>query len=159
MDAIQRAVLVAEVNAQLDRIGQVYSKLLDRSQKTHFTESAYVESAAYQLHNLYSAVEDLLKIVAGAFENSITDLSRWHRELLDRMTLNIEGVRPAFLSTETAALLHELRAFRHFFRHAYGLELDASRVLKNVEIALRVRDLLTRDAQAFIEAIEPSKPA
>ena len=157
MDAVQRAVLAAETKAQLDRIELVYVKLLERSRQTDFTEPAYVESTAYQLHNLYSAVEDLLKLIASAFENSIADLSRWHRELVDRMTLDIQGVRPAFLAVETAALLHELRAFRHFVRHAYGAEIDPIRVRQNVEVALKVRDLLTRDAENFIHAIDQSK--
>ena len=74
-----------------------------------------IESAAYQLHNLFNAIEDLLKIVANAFENSIADLSRKHTELLDRMTLDIKGIRPSLLSAECASYLHELRAFRHFF--------------------------------------------
>jgi hypothetical protein len=145
------------MKAQLDRIEQVYVKLLERSQQTDFAEPAYVESAAYQLHNLYSAIEDLLKLIAGAFENSIADLSRWHRELVDRMTLDIQGVRPAFLAAETAALLHELRAFRHFFRHAYGAEIDPGRVQQNIEAALKVRALLTRDAENFVQAIDQSK--
>ena len=59
---------------------------------------ALIESAAYQLHNLFNAIEDLLKIVANAFENSIADLSRWHTELLDRTTPDIKGIRPSLLS-------------------------------------------------------------
>src|SRR2546425_233012 len=65
------------------------------------------------IHNLFNAREDLLKIVANAFENSIADLSRWHTELLDRMTLDIKGIRPSLLSAESASYL-ELRALRHF---------------------------------------------
>ncbi|MCP4360654.1 MAG: hypothetical protein GY796_21815, partial [Chloroflexi bacterium] len=128
MDAVRLKVLQAEVEAQLEKIEQVYEELEDRAGQIHSNHPGSIESTAYQLHNLYSAAEDLFKIVAGAFENSVADLSRWHTELLHRMTLDIQGVRPALLSTESAELLDELRAFRHVFRHAYMRRLDFSRV-------------------------------
>jgi hypothetical protein len=53
-----------------------------------------MESLGYQLHNLYCAFEDLFKIVSETFENHIQDKSKYHQELLKRMTISIEGVRP-----------------------------------------------------------------
>lgn len=50
-----------------------------------------MESVAYQIHNLFNAVEDLLKIVAASFENQITDTARWHTALLQRMTQEVVG--------------------------------------------------------------------
>ena len=86
MDAIRLRVLEAEIEAQLARIDQVYAGLDDRAGEMRPETEAVIESTAYQLHNLYNAVEDLLKIAATAFENSVADLSRWHTELLDRMS-------------------------------------------------------------------------
>jgi hypothetical protein len=86
------------------------------------------------------------------FENRVADRSQWHTELLRRMMLDISGVRPALLSAENADLLNELRAFRHFFRHAYGLRLDFSRVALNVAVARKVHPLLLRDITVFLNA-------
>ncbi len=153
MDAASLKVLKAEVEDQLDKIEQVYAELEDRASQMYPHTPSQIESTAYQLHNLYNAIEDLLKIVASAFENSVTDLSRWHTELLHRMTLEIEGIRPALLSTESADLLNELRAFRHFFRHAYGIRLDFDRVERNLDTARQLRSLLPRDATCFLQQL------
>lgn len=157
MDAVRLSVLRAEVRGQLNKIERVVVILEERASEWAPNDAATVESVAYQVHNFYSATEDLMKIVANAFENSITDLSQWHTQLLNRMTLEIEGVRPALLTTETAALLHELRAFRHLFRHAYSTTLDFSRVEQNVVRARQVRTLLTRDVDAFFETLKVSE--
>ncbi len=87
-----------------------------------------VESSAYWLHNLYCAYEDLFKIVSSFWENNITDNGAFHRSLIRRMLLNIEGVRPALLSEKAFAHLDEIRGFRHVFRHAYSYGLDDARV-------------------------------
>ncbi len=153
MDAVSLKVLQAEIEAQLEEIKQVYVELEDRANQMAANTPAQIESTAYQLHNLYNAVEDLFKIVASAFENSVADLSRWHTELLRRMTLEIEGVRPALLSTESADLLNKLRAFRHFFWHAYGVPLEANQVKQNLTPARQLRPLLSRDVVAFLRAL------
>jgi uncharacterized protein YutE (UPF0331/DUF86 family) len=153
MDRASLKVLEAEIKDQLEKIDQVYDELEDRAARIQSGGLGYIESTAYQLHNLYNAIEDLFKIVAGAFENNVTDLSRWHTELLRRMTLTIEGIRPALISKESAGYLDELRAFRHVFRHAYNIHLDPRKIEENVKKARLVRPLLPRDIQTFLHAL------
>ncbi len=83
---------------------------------------------AYLLHNLYGALEDAFLEIARTFENCIEDPSRYHRELLNRMQLDVPGIRPKLLSGESRIVLDELRGFRHVFRHAYDYELDPDKV-------------------------------
>lgn len=147
-------VIAGEIKAQLAQLELVWAKLLERDAQLAHGEPVVIEGAAYHIHNYYSAVEDLLKIVAAAFENNIEDVSRWHSELIDRMTLDMEGVRPRLLSSETAGLLHRLRSFRHFFRHAYRVELDGAEIQANVERVREVHPLLLADAARFLTAIE-----
>ncbi len=147
MDAVSLSVLKVELEAQF------YAELEDRANQMPPDALGQIESTAYQLPNLYNATEDLFKIVANAFENRVTDLSRWHTELLRRMRLEVEGVRPALLSTESVDLLNELRAFRHFFRHAYGVRLRFSRVDENLVAARQLRPLLWRDVAYFLEQL------
>ncbi|NJN21039.1 MAG: hypothetical protein HC812_07425 [Leptolyngbya sp. RL_3_1] len=45
-----------------------------------------MDSVAYQIHNLYCAAEDLLTLIAKAFENRIGSGGEWHRTLLLRMS-------------------------------------------------------------------------
>ncbi|WP_168719699.1 hypothetical protein [Thermosulfurimonas marina] len=144
-------VFIAELRAQKKEVEKIFRKVEDRYfqiQKEATPER--VESLAYQLHNLYCALEDLFKLVAGFFENRVDDSTRYHLWLLKRMTVEIEGLRPALLSEETFRLMNELRAFRHVFRHAYAYELDPERVRLLAEKMPRLRGLFEADFQRFV---------
>ncbi|HHE47877.1 MAG TPA: hypothetical protein ENL11_02890 [Candidatus Acetothermia bacterium] len=146
------SLLKASIEAQRREIERIFAKIEERR---HGKSVAELESLAYQLHNLYCAFEDLFRIVADFFENRIDDRARYHRELLWRMKVSIEGVRPALLSEESYRLLDSLRAFRHFFRHAYSYELDPRKVALVVEDALKLRELYQRDIDYFLEQLRP----
>jgi len=59
---------------------------------------------AYTIHNIYGMIERYCLRVAKFFENNVERIS-WHHELLQRMRLDIEGVRPALFDEETALLV------------------------------------------------------
>ena len=151
MDEERLSLLRASIEAQRKEIERIFAKIEERR---HGKTVAEVESLAYQLHNLYCAFEDLFKIVADSFENRIEDRTRYHRELLWRMRISIEGVRPALLSEESYRLLDSLRAFRHFFRHAYSYELDPRKVALVVEDALKLRELYQQEIEHFLEQFQ-----
>ena len=152
MDEARLSLFKAEVEAQRREIERIFAKIEERRKlkKDPFA----VESLAYQLHNLYCAFEDLFKVVADYFENTVVDSKRYHRELLQRMRLTIEGVRPALLSEEAFKLLDSLRAFRHFFRHAYSYDLDPKKVELVLEEALRLKELYREEIDRFLRAFE-----
>uniref|UniRef100_A0A7C1FD23 HepT-like domain-containing protein n=1 Tax=Ammonifex degensii TaxID=42838 RepID=A0A7C1FD23_9THEO len=151
MDAGKVALLRAEIEKQIEVIERIFARV-ERRKEPKNTPS--LESLGYQLHNLYCAFEDLFKIIARAFENEVADKARYHAELLRRMALNIEGVRPALFSDETVRLLDNLRAFRHFFRHAYGYELDPRRVEVVLEDALKLKERYRGEAEQFVRLLE-----
>ncbi len=82
MDARQLAVFTADVQFQMQLIQQVAQLVELRAQGLQREDAARLESVAYQIHNFYNAVEDLLKTTAVQFENQITDTSRWHQLIL-----------------------------------------------------------------------------
>jgi hypothetical protein len=47
---------------------------------------------SYRLHSLYIAFENIFRNIATAFENQISQES-WHREVLQRMRLNLDSLR------------------------------------------------------------------
>jgi len=147
MEKAKLAVLKAEVKVQLDEIGIIYNKIEERKGKK---DQITLESLGYQLHNLYSAFEDLFKIIAYTFENQIENKSRYHIELLKRMSIPIEGLRPALISVETYQLLDSLRAFRHFFRHGYAQNLDERKLLIVLDDALKLKNLYERQVKEFL---------
>jgi len=80
------------------------------------------------LYSIYNAFEAYFLRVAKFFENNVDQLS-WHRDLLDRMTLDIPGVRPALISDKgLAERIDELRRFRHVFRNLYKTRLTGPKL-------------------------------
>ena len=73
MDNQQLILLKADINAQLQLIKAIDDKVAVRAEGVNPDDVIRLESIAYQIHNLYSATEDLLKIVAACFENHIAD--------------------------------------------------------------------------------------
>jgi len=108
----------------------------------------------YQLHNLYCAMEDLFKRVAETFENNVDDTSRFHRDLLRRMSFDVPGVRPRLLGSFTRQLLDELRRFRHVFRHAYGYRLEPSKLAALQKEVVSAWDAVERDLDEFALFLE-----
>jgi hypothetical protein len=108
-----------------------------------------VARAAVALHHAYSAIETILLRVAREVEGEEPTGADWHQGLLERMALDIEGVRPAVLSPTSLADLRALLAFRHFFRHAYAVELDAKQLDMVRSHARRVRVALDGDLDAL----------
>ena len=89
------------------------------------------------IHHLYTAFESYFLRVAKHFGSNLDD-STWHRELIDRMRIEVPGIRPALIPPELAEDLDELRRFRHRFRNIYKSQLPADRVLEVSEIAVSI---------------------
>jgi hypothetical protein len=123
----QIQTLKADITADIRAIDEIYASLNRYPDSPSSEEQLIV--IAYYLHNLYSAFESVFQHIAEAFENQVDDRSGWHAELLHRMTLDIEGIRPRLLGPETYDSLDELRRFRHLFRSAYRIHLDPERLL------------------------------
>lgn len=112
----------------LDKQTEIVNKLLDEIKIVQPTGKESISHLGYLLHNLYCAFEDLFQEIAKTFENYIEDISKFHRELLKRMSLDIQGIRPKVLSQKSYFVLDELRGFRHIFRHSYDYELTPDRL-------------------------------
>ena len=89
-------------------------------------EFAWV-AVGYTIHNIYCLFENYFLRISKFFENGL-DSSAWHAQLVERMTLEIPGLRPALFDKIFAARIDELRRFRHAFRNLYQTELDPKRV-------------------------------
>jgi len=118
-------ILYAYLNRQQIIIKNLYQEVLKLDLNDYNQQYVF----ALKTQQLYTAVEDMLKSSAVTFENHIDSPQSFHIELLKRMNLDIEGVRPAIIHDESFKLLNKLRAFRHFIRHAYDYELDKEELI------------------------------
>ena len=107
--------------------------------------------AAVALHHAYGAIESALSRIARDIDDGPPEGSDWHQALLHTMALAIDKVRPAVLGAETRALLQRLLGFRHFFRHAYAIDLDGTRLDDLRACARAALPLLSEDFKRFDE--------
>ncbi|WP_193787101.1 ribonuclease toxin HepT-like protein [Limnochorda pilosa] len=106
------------------------------------------------LHDLYAAIENVFKIIASRLDRSVPSGEQWHRELVDQMTLDVPGLRPAVISRTTAAVLDPLRGFRHVFRNVYGFHLAPERITPLLRSLPGVLQAFEEDIDRFLLRME-----
>ncbi len=105
--------------------------------------------AAVALHHAYGAVESILERIARSIDGDLPMGPDWHQALLHTMGLEIDGVRPAVLSRDSVAGLRQILSFRHFFRHAYAVELDPARLADLRQVLVESAPRLDAELTAF----------
>lgn len=121
-------------------------------------ETGY-EACGHQLCRLYNAFEQAGLRLAKAFESHIDDEHGCHTALPSRLSLEIEGVRPALLPQELKLAMTELSGFRHVFAHACDLELNPHQLQPLLEHAERAATQFPELVETFIATVGKQLPA
>ncbi len=114
--------LVEEIAIERGFIDQTLDLLSETLARDERTQIELVAIGSF-LHDIYNGIENLLKRILVAKGFQIPDSRSSHRELL-----TAAGDRLNFES-DLLEKLDKFRAFRHFFRHRYGLFLDEGELL------------------------------
>ena len=96
----------------------------------------------------YTALETLFLRVSQFFENRLAS-DRWHSDLLEKMTLEIPGIRQPLIAQQTYQHLAELMRFRHFKRHYVEQQYDWDRIDFLAQTYEKVKPLVARDLNDF----------
>jgi hypothetical protein len=81
-------------------------------------------AAAGHLQAFYNGIEGLLLRVIKEADGAAPSGADSHLEIARQAALDIPEVRPALVDPALSEALAPYRAFRHFFRHAYGVTLS-----------------------------------
>jgi hypothetical protein len=118
--------LIQELESDARRIERVLSRNATAWERIEHGASDPVDWGAlgFTVQTVYGVLENYFLRISKYFENNLP-ADRWHVGLVERMKLDIPGVRPAFLeNAEQAKQVREILRFRHRLRHLYGEDLD-----------------------------------
>ncbi len=114
---------IEKSEAILKKITYQYDQFLETDFKMMGRKNTSAIVIAEFLVDYYTCLETLFLRISQFFENSL-QTERWHADLLEKMTLRIEGLREPVISDQTYGQLRELMRFRHFRRYYFELEYD-----------------------------------
>ena len=136
--------LRAELDKSLSVLARIEDFIVD-FQDRKLSEAPGIDEAmivTQALTNYYTCLETLFLRISKFFENNL-DNEQWHRSLLEKMTLEIEGVRPKAIGDYVYFGLLELLKFRHFSRYYFEMDYDWDKLRfllkKFQEIRVRIR--------------------
>ena len=110
------ADLKLKIEVEYDAISKVLSALPVDVALSKINELELAGVAAL-LHNFYNGIENILKQIFRSKDIILPSGVSWHKELLVRSVA--EGV----ISEKLKCELRKYLVFRHFFSHAYALDL------------------------------------
>jgi len=114
--------LINEVEAEKEHISKTL-EALNKAIKREKTTIIELAAIATFLQNAYNGIENLIKRILKFKGISIPSSESWHKDLLDLSVSN------KIITLELSNRLNEYRAFRHFFIHGYGINLDKEKLI------------------------------
>ncbi len=125
-DRVSFLRLVSELENDIEILNELMSKYDRINEKIKNIDPDEFDwaSLGYTIHNIYNLLENYFLRISKFFENDL-DKSSWHRDLVNRMTIEIQDVRPRLFDRTLSYKINELRAFRHIFRYIYQSEINA----------------------------------
>jgi hypothetical protein len=139
MDAPGLTILLRELAADCEVAGDAAGKAVLRLREQG---PGHLEACPYELARLYNVIERMLEGVCAVFENRFEKRGDYHEKLLQRLSLDLEGIRPALVPKDQLDALRELKGFRHVLRHAYDLTLRPDRLAELTRIGEQLASAL-----------------
>lgn len=123
-------LLVAEINKcreQLQKLNDYYKEIKKDFLALKDKKNYELVILADLFADYYTCLETVFVRISKFFENNL-EKSKWHLDLLDKMTLEVPGVRKKVLQNKTYDALKEILRFRHFKRYYFDFDYDKDRI-------------------------------
>jgi hypothetical protein len=150
MDAAGLTILLKELEVDCGVAGDAARKSAERIRQD---SPGHLEACAYELARFYTTFERMLERICDEFENHFDKQGDYHERLLQRLSLGLEEIRPAFIPPGQIDALRELKGFRHLVRHAYDVTLRADRLADLSQLSEQVAAKLPQWCAEFGEKV------
>ncbi|MFH1727691.1 MAG: hypothetical protein ABIA04_04665 [Pseudomonadota bacterium] len=144
--------LFSEIEFVLNQVKELDKKL--KFNLKNIDDHSHLVTAAYHLSGIYSCLEDIFFKIAKVFENRVENPSSWHRELIERMRINVRNIRPSVISEKTFPILDEMRRFRHVFRSSYMFSLKKPQIELLAQQWNDGKDTVEKEIKRFLNKIQ-----
>jgi HepT-like protein len=122
------SLLIGEIRKTIIQIDKMNQKYINFSEKRNdFPDNFDLIVLAEIITDYYTCLETAFVRISKAFENNLEKYRR-HANLLERMIVEIPGVRKALLTDRSYNLLKEIMRFRHFKRYYFESDYDKDRI-------------------------------
>lgn len=147
--------LIQELNGDMEEIHRLRnhnSRAWDRIEAGGDDVLDY-GALAFTIHTIYGVIENYFLRISKFFENSLPQDS-WHKTLVERMALEIPGVRPALITDKTLKKrILELLRFRYKFRNLYGEDLRPEKTREVQENLTKVLEQFPAIHRAYTQKL------
>ncbi len=129
---------ILRIEAEREALDRILASLSTGRPLSSLNELELAGTAAL-LHNFYNGLENILKQVIRYRELVLPEGESWHRDLL------LIATEQKIISQKVAESLKRFLAFRHFFSHAYALDLYPEKMEPLAADAANVFSLFMKD--------------
>jgi hypothetical protein len=135
--------LSQKIQAELENIDELFKEMPPHSSLSRLSTLELAGVAAL-LHNFYNGIENILKQIFVSQKISVPGGQSWHKDLLET------AVKEKIITEECKSHLGQFLAFRHFFSHAYALDLYPERMEPLVENSQVLYSIFKNDINKFL---------
>jgi hypothetical protein len=140
------ASLREKVEAELEQMDQALG-LLPEARRVIKLSVLELGGTASLLSSVYHGIENILKQGLLSVGVALPVGAAWHRDLLQ------SACEHGIVSTELRDRLVPFMAFRHFFAHAYGFDLDPQRLAPLVRDVRAACGCFKREVKRFVSML------
>jgi hypothetical protein len=115
--------LQADIDRELQNLERLTLELNNVLTTTTENTPVRVRAAGSVIHDFYTGVEKIFRRIATRVDQDLPTGEDWHVQLLQRMSVPLEEIRPQVIDEPLERDLEEDLRFRHLFRNIYGFEL------------------------------------
>ena len=121
------APLKADIDRELRNLERLVHELDQVLTMVPEGSVAKVRATGSVLHDFYTGVEKIFRLIAARADQDLPMGEDWHIQLLQRMSVPVEGIRSRVIDEGLEKDLEEYLRFRHLFRNIYGFDLKWER--------------------------------